>query len=495
MIDKKEKNYLSDNVLLMAEWDWERNVGLSPSQLTIGSNKKVWWIGKCGHNWEAQIKSRYHGRGCPVCTGKTVIAGINDISTTDPSIIAEWDSDKNYPLLPSQVTRNSHTKVWWACQNGHSWQASPNHRISKKRGCPYCCHNPRVLEGKNDLATVYPALSLEWHPTRNESLLPTHVTANSNKRVWWICAMGHEWRTSINHRANGSGCPYCKKSMQTSFPEQAVFYYTKKAYPDTVNQYTDIFEHHRMELDVFIPSLKIGIEYDGIAFHKTQVQQQREIKKYSICKAHGISLIRIKEDVSAYTINACDYLIQLTTDLSTALIQLSTILPKLTDIDVIRDEQLIRSMYHSELKSKTLQHLFPSLAQEWNYNRNERLNPTMFTAHSNVEVWWLCSNGHEWKSSIDARVRGNGCPYCSNRLVLSGYNDLAHKRPDLMAEWDYSQNEISPSSVLPGSGKKAWWICSSCGNRWFAEISSRNKGHGCPICSRKSHKSNSSTNN
>ena len=43
MVEKKEKQYVSDNAQLLAEWDWERNVDIAPSDLTLGSNKKVWW--------------------------------------------------------------------------------------------------------------------------------------------------------------------------------------------------------------------------------------------------------------------------------------------------------------------------------------------------------------------------------------------------------------------------------------------------------------------
>ena len=116
-----EKKYVSDNAQLIAEWDWEKNKTLNPTNLTVGSNMKVWWIGSCGHHWEAQIKSRNHGRGCPICAGKIVCPGVNDLKTTRPDIAAEWNYQKNDPLTPSEISQGSHTKVWWKCQHGHSW--------------------------------------------------------------------------------------------------------------------------------------------------------------------------------------------------------------------------------------------------------------------------------------------------------------------------------------------------------------------------------------
>ena len=94
----------------------------------------------------------------------------------------------------------------------------------------------------------------------------------------------------------------------------------------------------------------------------------------------------------------------------------------------------------------------------------------------------MCSCGHEWRASIDERNKGRKCPYCTNRLVLSGFNDLATKRPDLTKEWHPTKNDnLDPTKVLPGSGSKAWWICKE-GHEWQAEISGRNKGAGCPKC-------------
>ena len=57
----------------------------------------------------------------------------------------------------------------------------------------------------------YPDLIKEWHPTKNGDLLPENFTERSGKQVWWKCPKGekHEWKTSIGHRVNGTGCPFC----------------------------------------------------------------------------------------------------------------------------------------------------------------------------------------------------------------------------------------------------------------------------------------------
>ena len=62
---------------LITEWS-EKNLPLTPDDITFGSNKKVWWKGTCGHKWQTSVKARSNGEKCPICSGARVIAGIND---------------------------------------------------------------------------------------------------------------------------------------------------------------------------------------------------------------------------------------------------------------------------------------------------------------------------------------------------------------------------------------------------------------------------------
>lgn len=57
---------------LVLEWS-ERNLPLTPDKITYGSNKIVWWIGTCGHEWAATVKGRaIIGTGCPYCSHNKV---------------------------------------------------------------------------------------------------------------------------------------------------------------------------------------------------------------------------------------------------------------------------------------------------------------------------------------------------------------------------------------------------------------------------------------
>ncbi len=136
----------------------------------------------------------------------------------------------------------------------------------------------------------------EWDYDTNSAMgiFPDKLGSQSNTYAYWRCKNGHKWKAKINNRYNGHGCPECRKALKTSFPEQAVFFYVKKKYPDAVNTYRDIFDNG-MELDIYIPSEKTGIEYDGKAWHTDELLE-RERQKYQICKEHGITLYRLKEN-------------------------------------------------------------------------------------------------------------------------------------------------------------------------------------------------------
>ena len=135
---------------LIAEWS-EKNLPLTPDSITFGSNKKVWWKGACGHEWETSVKARSNGEKCPICSGARVVAGINDLSTLKPELASEWSEENE--IKPTEVSIGSHKKVIWKCKLGHEWIATVKSRTINRTGCPYCSHN-KVLAGFNDLATV-----------------------------------------------------------------------------------------------------------------------------------------------------------------------------------------------------------------------------------------------------------------------------------------------------------------------------------------------------
>ena len=202
------------NPAMAAEWHPDKNGDLTPDCVFPQSAKRVWWRYEKGHEWQATVKSRVKdGSGCPVCAGKKVQPGVNDLETVAPEIAAQWHPTKNGALTPRDLVAGSHMRAWWRCEKGYEWRASVMARVKTGCGCPVCA-GKTVVPGENDLAAFAPALADEWHPTKNNGLTPDRVRPQSNRTVWWRCEKGHEWRASINSRVSqGNGCPYCGSRM------------------------------------------------------------------------------------------------------------------------------------------------------------------------------------------------------------------------------------------------------------------------------------------
>ena len=476
--EKKEKQYVSDNAQLMDEWDWDKNgnLGFDPQKMTCGSERKAWWKCKKSHNWQATIASRNQGKGCPYCANRKVLIGYNDLQTANPSLSKEWHYENNQGLTPMDITSNSDKKVWWRCNEGHEWQARIADR-SKGNGCPYCA-GKKVLVGYNDLNTVNIELAKEWNYEKNNSLTPMDVTANSDKKVWWKCSKGHEWAAKIYSRSNGSGCPACSSEKHTSFPEYAMIYYLQKQGLDVIHS----SKKHGYELDIYIPSLKIAIEYDGYYWHKDKVSL--DLEKNRKCENDGIKLYRIREGLSSLNDSSIDYVTQRNQKDFPKILEeiLHEIIGVSVDIDFERDAIAIGSLREYTDKEKSVLFANPKLAKEWNYEMNGDLKPQNFTVSSQRKVWWRCQKGHNWQSTIANRSSGYGCPYCANQKVLKGYNDLQTANPTLAKEWSYKQNgKLLPDNFTANSHKKVWWICHN-GHEWQATIKNRNYGYGCPYC-------------
>lgn len=476
---------------------------------------------------------------------------MSDKLINNKELMKEWDYEKNIGYDPKELTCGSGKKVWWKCSFGHEYEMSPNQKINNNAKCPYCS-NRRLLVGFNDFATTHPEIAKEWDYDKN-SFKPNEVINANNQKVWWICNSGHSYLQTITSRKRGRGCPYCAYATHTSFPEQAINYYLKKAYSDILAN----DRHLQVELDIYIPSIKTAIEYDGYFAHKNKYI--KDIKKNEICKNNNIRLIRIREDkLENLTDNNSINIIckqNNTKSLEESINKLADLLNLELDIDITRDEAKIKELYDNFRKDRNivsvkpqlkfewdyernfpiipenvyantahkywwkckkghewlaspnkrvsanrncpycanqlvesglndLETLYPELAKEWHPIKNGKLKPKDIYSKTNKKYWWLGKCGHEWKSAVSSRIKGIGCPICCNQKVKKGFNDLATTNPDILIDWDYNRNSILPSDITNGSGKKVWWICHKCGFSWSSSPSIRKKS-GCPECGKK----------
>ena len=100
---------------LLQQWDVERNGPLTPQSVSFGSHRKLWWQCEKGHQWQAAVKSRVSGAGCPHCANRVLRPGENDLAAVYPDLAQQWDQE-NLPLTPVQLLPGSRKKVWWRCE-------------------------------------------------------------------------------------------------------------------------------------------------------------------------------------------------------------------------------------------------------------------------------------------------------------------------------------------------------------------------------------------
>ncbi len=430
-------------------------------------------------------------------------------------LLSEWDFEKNEKLKydPYVMTTGSGMKVWWRCPHGHSYEMAIEKRSKRGNGCPYCSGH-RFLAGYNDFKTKFPQVAEEWDYDKNGGILPSQIPYRSPEKYWWKCPLGHSYRATARDRGVGhTNCPICNRRKQTSFPEQALYFYIKKVYPDAINSYKDIF-NNGMEIDIYIPKIKYGIEYDGKFFHQSEKQLHREEIKYQICKSHGIRLVRVKE--GKWTVSNCissdfEFNIENPKNDKELTATFQRILDRIdpasnqftrknpfhylsdTKVDIARDRNEILKSYMTVIPN-SLKTIRPDVAKLWNFEKNSPLLPAMFAVHSNEMVWWKCDIcGHEWRSQINSMTREGrkGCPVCAKAIrgKTQTKNALATRslvaaRPAVLEEFDTERNIILPNEITVGSAKPVWWKCKVCGYRWKTSPCNRiSKGCGCPHCS------------
>lgn len=212
---------------LAKQWHTTKNGQLTPSEVTAGSNLKVWWICEKdpNHEWKASVLNRARkGKGCPKCVRRNRLTNISkSVAKQRPDLVGFWDFERNGDFTPSEISCGSAEKIWWKCVDNpeHIWQERPYDLCKKKKTlCPFC----RKLF--NTLEFNYPEIAKEWHPTKNGELTPLTVTRANSKKVWWICSRNpeHEWQAEVKNRTIiGSGCPICAKEWNISRQQQNIY--------------------------------------------------------------------------------------------------------------------------------------------------------------------------------------------------------------------------------------------------------------------------------
>jgi DNA-directed RNA polymerase subunit RPC12/RpoP len=414
----------------------------------------------------------------------------NPLLSSLPELYQQALSAGNSSEDLANITTGSQKELTWLGPCNHLWPAKVASRTRKSggTGCPFCSGNT-VLEGFNDLKTKNPELAKQWHPTKNGSLSPQNVTSSSKTKVWWVGPCLHDWEAEVGSRNSGRGCGFCSgnevlagfNDLKTTHPEVAT-----KISPLSPIQATDVSFGSGKK-----PLWRFGCEHDFDASVASVIRGS----SCPYCSGHR--LLKGFNDLASKKPELVD--------------EWDSEKNSLTQVDEVSYGSNFKAWWYKKSCGHSWQALvynrykgdgcsvcagkvvtpgvndistiYPQLLVDWDYESNKAL-PTELTWGTKEKVFFICELGHSWDTNPSTRVKRNlGCPYCSRRKLLKGFNDFSLICKDAASQWDYQKNSgHEPSEFLPGSIQKFWFQCKK-GHSWKASLFARyHNASGCPEC-------------
>lgn len=496
------------------DWDVAGNGGVLASQVAWRSSLLASWLcHRCGHRGENTIAGRtqiflkrggeYGCRRCSIKRRDRPRPG-KSLAEVWPDKAAEFDTERNAPWTPADLTTGSSRKMYWRCTaglgHGSYLQMVSNRR---KSGCPACAN--RVVTGSNSLQAVAPDIAAQWHPAKNGDLQPSDVVAGANQRVWWRCVRGHEWQAYVSTRVHqGTRCPSCSQRHRSG-AEIALFAELHEVLVPHLGtgavrrdqRIRNVEERiGRCDVLVVVQERVVVVEYDGAYWHRNRIKADR--KKGLAVRRAGHSMIRVRE-APLGVLHEDDIVVTPGADAHVAavavlkrMLQSGWLPDELTQVvedyaasgkrvGTVLCTTVLADVEHEDRGADSLAVTHSELAAQWDLEANGNLTPRHVTSGSYSLVWWTCPLGDSYQAAPAERVRGRGCPVCSGKQVTSR-NSLAACRPDIAA--GYSPENPKPADqVTVGTHTLVMWRCAACAHRWKASVKSRTRlGAGCPAC-------------
>ena len=232
------------------------------------------------------------GEGCPICRYIKSSAGLrrsidkvieksNEVHNNkyDYSLIKEYKNDRiKYPIV--------------CPEHGIFYQTFNNH-IKGRQGCPICGqkNGKEVIKIKfEDWVTAATQVHNGYYTYHKETFdcitQKTKITCPKH---------GDFWQNASNHLHLGHGCPKC--ASFESVPEKEIYTFICGFIDKDLIVQRDRSVGKNVELDIFIPSKKFAIEFDGLYWHcEICKNEDFHLNKTKKCEESGIHLFHIFED-------------------------------------------------------------------------------------------------------------------------------------------------------------------------------------------------------
>lgn len=277
-------------------WDYNKNT-LSPTEILYSASGSYYFIcPTCGRSHEKTLdRVTKTGAVCYQCNSYfSSLKKRGSLADRRPDLAVQLDEERS-GVSAKNVLPNSTKSLWWKCDKGHSFLRSPHERVKSMGVCPVC-DGKEVLIGFNDFEANYPELLEYWCYDMN-TILPSQVTKNSSTKVWWVCpSCSNVYQAMVGDRTRSVACPECKVFGYSSQEEKELLS-TILSWGIEAEENVRLFEGSMQSIDIYIPSKKLAIGFNGLYWHSERVVgRSYHYDKYMKCKSMGISLLYVWED-------------------------------------------------------------------------------------------------------------------------------------------------------------------------------------------------------
>ena len=408
---------------IIREWDYEKNSGLDPNEITSHSSQKVWWFCPNGHSYKSSISHKVVGRGCPKCSKEKSIsfpekAIVYYLNKVDDEIIESYQPEFLNGKEIDIFIKNKNIGIEF---DGANWHKDTSRDLEKNK---LCFDNKitlyRIRENKcpilndtskdiyiemNDnyksleevisnlikkiykkdvivnidqdrmeilklvsytikqksLELLFPEIAKEWDYEKNKGLLPSQFYATSSRKAWWICAKGHSYDCTISHRTvDNNGCPYCSNQK------------VLRGFNDLETTNPKLLEEWKYEKN----------NKEG-TFPYNVFQGTHKKVWWKCNKGHEWLASVVNKSRRGCPVCSNNLIIKGINDITTT---------------------------HKDILSM------------WDCENNNKNNwyPENYSYGSSQKVWWICPTcGNKWQQRINHIVNGVGCPKCKNNIISS----------------------------------------------------------------------------
>lgn len=167
----------------------------SIDEISSGTNQKVWWLGKCGHEWENRVNHQVNNNTCSICLGRIALSGFNTLEITHPQLVKEWHPTKNQNKHPQDFTYGSDFNAYWLCSHNHEWDTKINHRTSGT-GCPECV--TPVSSFEKEINEWLETLSISYERNKRNIIAPYELDFFFPQKGIAIEFNGIYWHSEAN---------------------------------------------------------------------------------------------------------------------------------------------------------------------------------------------------------------------------------------------------------------------------------------------------------